>query len=107
MKHNDELRKEWGEIVNDTHYYNEDEEVVKYEYVLWLEDKINDMNQVKNNVVLDGVIERYFINLFDKADKIKHWHNTGENDEGTVVSTDGATDLVKTINKYRDFRCSL
>lgn len=48
-----------------------------------------------------------FIELFDKADCIRHWHNTGKNDEGTIVSSKSICELYKVLEKYRDYRNSL
>lgn len=52
-------------------------------------------------------IESAFIELFDKAACIQHWHNTGKNDEGMVVSSEGVYELWKVLDKYRDLRHSL
>lgn len=48
-----------------------------------------------------------FIELFDKAACIQHWHNTGKNDEGMVVSSESVYELWEVLEKYRDLRHSL
>ena len=53
------------------------------------------------------VIESAFIEIFDKAACIHHWHNTGKNDEGMVVSSEKVYELWEVLEKYRDFRHSL
>jgi len=53
------------------------------------------------------VIESAFIEVFDKADCIQHWHNTGKNDEGMVVSSEKVYELWEVLEKYRDYRHSL
>lgn len=57
-------------------------------------------------------IKQAFKELFDKADGIKHWHDTMYNKEtgecdGVVVSKTHQAELTETINKYRDFRDTL
>jgi hypothetical protein len=52
-------------------------------------------------------IESAFIEIFDKADCIKHWHNRGKNDEGMVVSSKSVYELWEVLEKYRSFRHSL
>lgn len=52
-------------------------------------------------------VEIAFIEIFDKAACIQHWHNTGKNDEGMVVSSESVYELWEVLNKYRDLRCSL
>jgi len=59
------------------------------------------------NLALSGVIESAFIEVFDKADCIQHWHNTGKNDEGMVVSSEKVNELWEVLSKYRDYRHSL
>lgn len=53
------------------------------------------------------VIESAFIEVFDKADCIQHWHNTGKNDEGMVVSSKKVYELWEVLDKYRDYRHSI
>jgi len=53
------------------------------------------------------VIESAFIEVFDKASCIQHWHNTGKNDEGMVVSSVKVYELWEVLEKYRDYRHSL
>lgn len=57
--------------------------------------------------LLDTVIESAFIELFDKAACIRHWHNTGKNDEGMIVSSESVYELWEVLDKYRDLRHSL
>ena len=52
-------------------------------------------------------IEIAFIELFDKAACIRHWHNTGKNDRGMVVSSEKVYELWAVLEKYRDLRHSL
>jgi len=54
-----------------------------------------------------AVIESAFIELFDKAACIQHWHNTGKNDDGMVVSSEKVYELWEVLDKYRDLRHSL
>lgn len=54
-----------------------------------------------------AVIESAFIELFDKAACIRHWHNTGKNDEGMIVSSESVYELWEVLDKYRDLRHSL
>jgi hypothetical protein len=53
------------------------------------------------------VIESAFIEVFDKAACIQHWHNTGKDDEGMVVSSEKVHELWEVLEKYRDYRHSL
>lgn len=45
-------------------------------------------------------LEDAFYELYEKASHIRHWHNTGENDEGTVVSSIGVYALWDVLRKY-------
>ena len=53
------------------------------------------------------VIESAFIEVFDKASCIQHWHNTGKNDEGMIVSSKHVFELWEVLEKYKSFRHSL
>lgn len=70
-------------------------------------DKI--MQEMERNKALHigVVIESAFIEVFDKAACIKHWHNTGKNDEGMVVSSKHVHELWEVLSKYKDYRHSL
>jgi hypothetical protein len=49
-------------------------------------------------------IEIAFVEVFDKASCIHHWHNKGKNDEGTVVSSQAVYELWEVLSKYKDYR---
>ena len=53
------------------------------------------------------IIESAFTEVFDKAACIQHWHNTGKNDEGMVVSSKHVHELWEVLEKYKSFRHSL
>ena len=53
------------------------------------------------------VLQSAFIDVFDKASSIQHWHNTGKNDEGMVVSSKDVHELWDVLEKYKSFRHSL
>ena len=52
-------------------------------------------------------IESAFIDLFDKASCIQHWHDTGKNNEGMVVSSEKVHQLWEMLEKYKQYRHSL
>ncbi len=52
-------------------------------------------------------LELAFIELFDKASCIRHWHNVGRNDEGMIVSSKRVMQLWDVLEKYRDLRNKL
>ena len=59
------------------------------------------MTQQKN------FIKNAFIELFDKANCIQHWHDTGKNNEGMVVSSEKVHQLWEVLEKYKQYRHSL
>lgn len=65
------------------------------------------MKENNKEVAIHGVIESAFIEVFDKAACIQHWHNTGKNDEGMVVSSKHVYELWDILEKYKSFRHSL
>ena len=65
------------------------------------------VNNLVKNCSIPVVIESAFIEVFDKAACIHHWHNTGKNDEGMVVSSEKVHELWEVLEKYRDYRHSL
>lgn len=64
-------------------------------------------NLIKNHSDLSNVIDSDFIEVFDKADCVKHWHDTCENNEGMVVSSEKVYELWEVLKKHRDYRDSL
>ena len=82
--------------------YQKDE----YEY-----GKLSTLNNLKSVVkeidYKPNVIDSAFVDVFDKASCIQHWHNTGKNDEGMVVSSQHVHELWDVLEKYKSFRHSL
>jgi hypothetical protein len=48
-----------------------------------------------------------FLELFDKAACIQHWHCWGKNDEGMVVNSEKVRELWEVLEKYKSFRHSI
>ena len=53
------------------------------------------------------IITSAFIELFDKAACIQHWHDSGKNNEGMVVSSKKVHQLWEVLEKYKQYRHSL
>lgn len=51
--------------------------------------------------------EKAFKEVFDAADFIRHWHDSGKDGEGIIVSAKAVRRLNETLEEHRDYRKSL